>query len=131
MLEKAGFRVVTAANGREAVRQLREHAVHVVVTDILMPEMDGIELIRTIVADGLMLPIIATSGADDWDAYLGMAAQLGAKATLRKPVDAAELVAKIEELLAADLPPPGLATEKTPTPGLNSGLGGPIPALRG
>jgi CheY-like chemotaxis protein len=73
-----------------------------VITDILMPEMDGFELIRRLVADRPSLPIVATSGATDWPAYLHMATSLGAKAVLHKPVVADELLATVQQILAAD-----------------------------
>ncbi len=100
MLERAGFAVVLAANGRDAMDRLRERPVDLVVTDMVMPEMDGIELIRILAAEQPALPIIAIGGVHDGANYLGMAMRLGARAAIQKPVGAAALVEAVRRLLA-------------------------------
>ncbi len=62
LLENAGLSVDVAANGREAMNRMGDPPVDVVVTDILLPEMDGIETVREIRAMGLGTKIIAISG---------------------------------------------------------------------
>jgi CheY-like chemotaxis protein len=101
MLERAGFAVFTAAHGREALARIRARRVDAVVTDMVMPEMDGIELIRALVAEYPGLPIIAISGMHDWSNYFRMALRLGAKAGLQKPVSPASLIRAVRELLPA------------------------------
>ena len=101
MLERAGYAVVLAANGRDALERLRDRPADLIVTDMVMPEMDGIELIRKLATERPRLPVIAISGVHDWANYLSMAIRLGAKAGVQKPVSAAELVATIRGLLAA------------------------------
>ena len=98
MLERASFTVMTAPHGREALRLFREHPVDLAITDLLMPEMDGFELIRELTAQWPSIRIIAISGAD---IRLDMARQLGAKAVLKKPVTGAALVSAVEQVLAA------------------------------
>ena len=86
MLERTSFIIVLAANGYEAMDRLRERPVDLVVTDMVMPEMDGIELVRTLAVDQPGLPIIAISGLHDWANYLSMAMKFGAKAGVQKSV---------------------------------------------
>ncbi|HEX7968883.1 MAG TPA: response regulator [Stellaceae bacterium] len=101
MLERTGLTVVLAVNGRDALERLRDRPADLVVTDMVMPEMDGIELIRLLATERPRLPIVAISGVHDWANYLRMAIRLGAKAGVQKPVSAAELVATVRGLLAA------------------------------
>ena len=101
MLERSGFAVVTAMHGRDGLERCRERPVDVAITDMMMPEMDGAELIRALLVDRPDIGIIAISGAADWDRYLHTARGLGAKAVLRKPVACAELVQTVEQILAA------------------------------
>jgi CheY-like chemotaxis protein len=98
MLERASFTVMTAPHGREALKLFREHPVDLAITDLMMPEMDGFELIRALTAQWPSIRIIAISGAD---IRLDMARQLGAKAVLKKPVTGAALVSAVEQVLAA------------------------------
>lgn len=98
MLDRAGFTVMTASHGREALKLFRERPVDIAITDLLMPEMDGFELIRELVAHWPSIGIIALSGAT---VRLEMARQLGAKAVLRKPVSSTILVQTVEQVLAS------------------------------
>jgi CheY-like chemotaxis protein len=98
MLERASFTVLTAPHGREALKLFRERPVDLAITDLMMPEMDGFELIRQLTAQWPSIRIIAISGAD---LRLDMARQLGAKAVLKKPVTGAALVTAVEQVLAA------------------------------
>jgi len=98
MLERASFTVMTAPHGREALKLFRERPVDLAITDLMMPEMDGFELIRELTAQWPSIRIIAISGAD---LRLDMARRLGAKAVLKKPVTGAALVTTVEQVLAA------------------------------
>ncbi len=97
MLESGGFTVLTVANGRQALRRFQERPIAAVVTDIMMPLMDGLQLTRELLALRPDAPIVAISGAD---LRLELARQLGAKAVLRKPVGTAELVQTVRLLTA-------------------------------
>lgn len=86
ILESAGYRVIQAVNGLDALEKLGSHAVDAVVTDITMPNMDGLRLTQRIRAEGRYqaLPIIlVTMLASDEDKRQGLAA--GASAYLTKP----------------------------------------------
>ena len=96
-LEISGHKVVLSKSGKEALRQCRGRSFDVVVTDVVMPDVDGIELIRALRALPRQVPIIAISGASV--DMLEIVKALGAQATLRKPFDLQELLAAINQVL--------------------------------
>jgi CheY-like chemotaxis protein len=100
-LELKGYHVVTAANGREVEKALAAHAVDLVLTDLLMPEKDGIEVMSDLRHDRPELPIIAMSGGGAMPAsfYLHLARNFGAKTVLLKPFTEELLLAEIGKLL--------------------------------
>ena len=98
-LERAGFAVVTAVDGAHALAQMRALIPDVVVTDILMPELDGFELIRTLRAKWPELPIVAMSGIADTPNFRNLALKFGAKAALSKPVNRAHLVEVMRDVM--------------------------------
>jgi CheY-like chemotaxis protein len=107
-LELAGFEVEVARSGEEALARLGEHGADVVVTDIFMPEMDGLEAIDRIKARFPRTRIVAmSSGAAGMQDYLASARLIGADATLLKPFATSELVRLVRELsgqVAEDAP---------------------------
>jgi CheY-like chemotaxis protein len=101
-LRAAGFEVVTAASGVEALALFDARRFDVVVTDLFMPERDGIELIQDLRAREPGLPIVAISGASPHHlTALEVAKELGADATLHKPYGADELVRAIRRVVEA------------------------------
>ena len=102
-LELGGYRVITAADGVEGLRMYQQHKPQVVVTDILMPEKEGIETIMEMRRDGDDTRIVAISGGDrsGSELFLEVAGRLGADRTLAKPFRPKELLTVISELLAA------------------------------
>lgn len=101
-LERAGFAVVPAVHGADALDKLRSLSVDVVVTDILMPQIDGFDLIRRLHGKWPQLPIVAMSGIDDTPNFRNLALKFGAKAALSKPVNRAHLVEVMREIMRAD-----------------------------
>lgn len=100
-LQAEGFQVSVAANGREGMSLLRKQVADVVVTDILMPEQDGVETIAQLRREFPDIKIIAISGGlsrTGFD-YLLVPTQLGVARILRKPFDIQELVRLIRELI--------------------------------
>jgi CheY-like chemotaxis protein len=93
-LESEGYRVLEAANGREGVRLYREHAPAVSIVDIVMPEKDGIETVRDILAIDPAAVIFTMSGADD--DYQEVARVLGTRRGFRKPIVMKELIAAVD-----------------------------------
>jgi CheY-like chemotaxis protein len=100
-LKRSGHQVVEAGNGTEAIQLLTRHSVDIVVTDILMPSCDGIELIRHVRQANRTLPILAMSGGGRAGGYdtLAPALKLGANAAIAKPFRMAEFVAQVDGLL--------------------------------
>lgn len=100
ILEKivVGFVVAgTAKNGVEALELLKEQHIDVVITDIRMPQMNGIELIRHIRMHWARIPIVILSGHDDYE-YLREALREGVKDYLLKPVDRVEFTKCMEKI---------------------------------
>jgi len=97
----AGYDVSSAENGKEGLKIQQENPADLILTDIVMPEMEGIQ---TIIELGKYQPrpkIIAISGGGRIgpDQYLQMATRLGAQKGFSKPFKTAELLAAVEELL--------------------------------
>jgi CheY-like chemotaxis protein len=101
-LEAAGHIVAEHPDGRGAVREIEKDPPDLLITDIFMPEMEGLETIREARARQPRLPIIAMSGLtfEEHD-YLGIAEKFGAVASLKKPFRPAELIALVNRLLIA------------------------------
>lgn len=87
MLSDGGFNVIVSSNAREGLGMLKAQKVDLIITDIIMPEMEGIELISQLRKDHPALPIMAISGggrSHNTD-FLKFAKKLGAKVVLEKP----------------------------------------------
>jgi two-component system response regulator MprA len=97
-----GYEVATAANGYEAIAAIDESVPDLLITDINMPDMDGIEILNTLRSAGSALPVIAMSGGGQFNRalLLSSARVLGAVVTLEKPFDLEALKALVEEVLA-------------------------------
>jgi len=102
MLETEGHSIIEAGNGNEAIALLREGPVDLVITDIVMPGTDGIELLRQLPEIKPGLPVIAMSGGGKQlpaTVGLSLAKAFGALHTLYKPFRKPELVRMIDGLL--------------------------------
>jgi DNA-binding response OmpR family regulator len=103
-LERAGYEVLDADNGRSGVELFRRTPADLVVTDIFMPEKEGIETIRELRGEFPEMKILAISGGIpglDPEHYLSMARKLGADASLEKPFSQKQLLESINELLGS------------------------------
>ena len=100
-LVKAGIDVVEASNGREALEMQASDPSDVLITDIIMPEQEGIETIVQMRKDYPDLPIIAMSGGGRIGAtdYLQAAKEFGARHVLEKPFDRKELLLAVQDCL--------------------------------
>ena len=98
LLESEGYVVETAANGAEALRIQRERPTHILITDLFMPEVDGLETVQRFRAAYPKMPVIVVSGGSsrggDQADHLSVARELGAL-TLRKPVEPRALIEAI------------------------------------
>jgi CheY-like chemotaxis protein len=102
MLERAGYAVISAANGKEGIDRYRESPTDLVITDIIMPEKEGIETIIDLQKDFPDVRIIAISGGGRMksDALLQIAACLSnVKDSLNKPFSKEEILRSIEDAL--------------------------------
>ncbi len=101
MIEDIGCDVVKASDGKEGVKLYRANPFDLIVTDIIMPEKEGIETIIELKRDFPDVKIIAVSGGGEIDAetYLSMAKKLGARYTFAKPISREELLKAIRQLL--------------------------------
>ena len=105
ILDRAGYRTISAANGIQGLALFRRERPALVITDLIMPEREGIETIRYIRREGANTPIIAISGgtltgtAD----FLAMARELGATAILRKPFEPIDLLLLVERCLGDEI----------------------------
>jgi DNA-binding response OmpR family regulator len=95
-LESQEYEVFTARNGQEALGYMNGHPIDVVLTDLFMPEMDGIEIITALRRQFPAVRVVAMSGRPGVD-YLAVARELGVTSTLRKPFDIDELLAALED----------------------------------
>jgi PAS domain S-box-containing protein len=100
-LEKSGFSVITAANGKDGLSAARANAIDLVITDIVMPEMDGYAFCKELRADESLkhLPVVLlTSLSDPSDVVQGL--ESGADNFICKPYDDRALIARIQNVLA-------------------------------
>ena len=100
--EEAGYRVLEAGNGKEALDRYRTDPTDIVVTDIIMPDQDGLECISTLRNESPDVKIIAITGGSDLIGVLGfldVAKMLGAHRTLQKPFEMKALLDAAESAL--------------------------------
>jgi DNA-binding response OmpR family regulator len=100
-LERAGYETVAAPDGKVAMRLFRENPADLVITDLIMPEKEGIETIMELRRDFPQVKIIAISGGGIIEAekYLYIAEKSGAQLTLAKPFTLRELLEAVQSLL--------------------------------
>ena len=117
ILERAGYSVIEASDGVEGIRHYREHPTDLIITDLIMPNKDGIGMIIDLKKEFPEIQIIAMSGGglNKPDGYLKGAMQLGAKHTLSKPIDREELLRAVKDTLK-DTSGPMSATDVDPLP---------------
>jgi DNA-binding response OmpR family regulator len=102
VMEWAGYEVFEAADGREGMHQQRKQQADLVITDLIMPEQEGLETITLLRKEYPLVKIIAISGGGRIgpDAYLPAAQELGADRVFSKPFDVRDLATTVRELLA-------------------------------
>jgi CheY-like chemotaxis protein len=102
VLQEAGHEPLFAPDGLQALQIWRNSSIDLVVTDIVMPELDGLELLRTLLSEDPGAPVIAISGITAKN--LNKAAASGAYAILTKPVNPEELLREISRALSGEPP---------------------------
>ncbi len=96
-LEGDGFRVITAADGREALLRFREHRPDLVVLDLMLPELSGVEVCRILRQEAGVPILMLTAKSSEIDKVLGL--ELGADDYVTKPFSLRELIARIHAVL--------------------------------
>jgi CheY-like chemotaxis protein len=111
VLDLAGYSVRTAENAADALEQLEQVPIDVVITDIIMPKMNGVQAIESIRKAFPRVRIVAISGGGSFglaayqptaittNAYLASAEKAGAHLVLTKPFEAEDLIEAVEKLL--------------------------------
>lgn len=92
-LEENGYTVLTAQNGKEALGILLSEDIHLAILDVMMPQMDGFNLLRKIREHSTIPVILLTARTDDMDKVLGLG--LGADDYVSKPFSVTELIARV------------------------------------
>jgi len=100
-LEKAGHRVLEAADGREGLALYQQQPVDLVLMDLLMPDTDGLEATLQLTREYVDAKVIAMTGAQGDRNFLDVAKLFGARRTVAKPFDINQLVQAVQEELAA------------------------------
>jgi DNA-binding response OmpR family regulator len=103
-LERAGFRVTTAANGADALAMVRSRRPDLIVLDLGLPKMDGLDVTRTLRKQSNVPIIMLTARVDERDKLAGL--ELGADDYITKPFSPKELVARVRAVFRrVDAPP--------------------------
>jgi DNA-binding response OmpR family regulator len=104
MLEFRGYAVDQANDGSAGLRAIKASSPDIIITDMVLPELDGIGVLKAIRTEYPKIPVLAISGMgpEHGDLYLNLASKLGANAILRKPVRTGELLDAINRLLSSD-----------------------------
>ena len=107
MLERVGYEVDEAPDGLEGIRQYREDPADLIITDLIMPNKDGIGMIIDLKKEFPKVKIIAMSGGgvNRPEGYLDGAKKLGATRTLTKPIDRDEMLKAVKDTLKGTTAP--------------------------
>jgi DNA-binding response OmpR family regulator len=103
-LEKAGYRVVTAQDGREALLVTRHEKPDLIILDLTMPEMDGLEFTRRLRQESNTPIVMLTARVEETDRIIGL--ELGADDYVTKPFSPREIVARVRAVLRRVQPEP-------------------------
>jgi DNA-binding NtrC family response regulator len=101
-LEEAGHTARLASNGKAGLRMIAQRPADLVITDIVMPEMDGLETISKLRESNPGLRVIAISGGGRWmpaESNLRLSGLMGASRTLQKPIPPDLLLTEVEAVL--------------------------------
>jgi CheY-like chemotaxis protein len=97
ILSDKGYDIITAGNGKSGLKKIKEHRPDVILTDIIMPDMEGIEFIKAVRKEQKEIPIIVMSGNPVGMKFLKVAGIFGAAKSLVKPFTRQELLQAVEE----------------------------------
>src|SRR3954466_10390215 len=116
-LERDGYEVIQAADGEEALQQFAQQPVDLVVLDIMLPRLDGLEVCKRLRATSTVPIIMLTARDDELDKVIGL--ELGADDYITKPFSIREFRSRVRALLRrANAMPPAAADERIESAGL-------------
>ncbi|MDE6626824.1 MAG: response regulator transcription factor [Lachnospiraceae bacterium] len=110
-LEQEGFSVVPAYNGREALKITEQQEIHLIILDIMMPELDGIHALLKLREESSIPVILLSAKSEDVDKILGL--NVGADDYVTKPFNPLELVARVKSQLRRYTKLGGIETENS------------------
>src|SRR5512139_814861 len=96
-LEQSGFRVITASDGQQALAIFRHEQPDLIVLDLMLPEMDGLDVCRAIRRESNVPIIMLTARVEETDKLIGL--EIGADDYITKPFSPRELVARVRVVL--------------------------------
>lgn len=96
-LTEGGFRVITASDGEEAVQRFRQEQPDLIITDIMMPKKDGLEVCRTLTTEAHVPIVILSAKGEETDRIVGF--RMGVDDYLTKPFSPSELVLRVRAIL--------------------------------
>ena len=119
-LQHAGYEVLRAGDGTAAIELVKEHPVDLVLLDLMLPGIDGLDVARFIRKSGLEMPILMlTARAETHDVVSGFEA--GADDYLRKPFEIPELLSRVRALLKRSMTPPAPSVTEASGIAIDSG----------
>jgi len=101
-LKNAGYRIQTAGNGREALERVAAEKPNLIVLDLMLPDVDGLEVCRRIRQTSDVPILMLTARDEDVDKIIGL--EVGADDYLTKPFNPRELVARVKSILRRSVP---------------------------
>jgi DNA-binding response OmpR family regulator len=129
-LEREGYTVIQARDGEEALAHFSPGEIDLVVLDLMLPKIDGLEVCRRLRAQSVVPIIMLTARDDEVDKVLGL--ELGADDYITKPFSIREFRSRVRALLRrAQLPPAGVRDETIETDGLRIDLARRVVEVRG
>ena len=96
-LKKEGYHILKAYNGNQALKNIQENEIHLIILDIMMPEKDGIETLEEIRKDKSIPVILLSAKSEDYDKIEGL--NCGADDYITKPFNPLELIARVNSNL--------------------------------
>src|SRR5947209_3904598 len=118
-LEAEGFHVVTAADGREALTRFRDARPELIVLDLMLPELSGLEVCRIVRAESGVPILMLTAKDSEVDKVVGL--ELGADDYVTKPFSFRELLARVRALLRRTEQPQTKSVADAPLPTIDLG----------
>ena len=95
VLKAVGYEVVVAANGRQGLELYRHRPMDLIITDIAMPELNGLDMILELTRQFLRAKVIAISGVEEEKNVFDVAKLLGARRTIQKPFNMPQLLGAV------------------------------------